>query len=118
MKIVADNRQKLDEAQVKELATGQLFTAVEAKENGLIDEIGDEEDAIDALKTQLGLSKVRIVKYTNPVTLMSLLLGQAQAHDPEVRLRKLLEMSVPRAMYFCGSAQPLSPLWQSVIEAR
>ncbi len=115
--VVADNREKLDAAQVKELATGQLFTAAEAKENGLIDEIGDEEDAIEALTAQLGLSKVRVVKYTFPMTLMSLLLGQAQAHDPEVRFRKLLEMSVPRAMYFCGSGQSLSPLWQSVIEA-
>ena len=118
VKIVADNRPNLDEAQVKVLATGQLFTAAEAKENGLVDEIGDEEEAIEALKTQLGLSKVRVVKYTFPVSLMSLLLGQAQAHDPEARLRKLLEMSVPKAMYFSGSAQSLSPLWQTVIEAR
>ena len=118
VKIVADNRPNLDEAQVKVLATGQLFTAAEAKENGLVDEIGDEEEAIEALKTQLGLSKVRVVKYTFPVSLMSLILGQAQAHDPEARLRKLLEMSVPKAMYFSGSAQSLSPLWQTVIEAR
>ncbi len=118
VKIVDDNRPKLDAVQVKALATGQLFTAADAKENGLIDEIGDEEDAIEALKTQLGLSKVRVVKYTFPVSLMSLLLGQAQAHDPEVRLRKLLEMSVPKAMYFCGSAQSLPTFWQAVIEAR
>ena len=118
VKIVDDNRKQLDAAKVKELATGQLFTASEAKENGLIDEIGDEEDALEALKTQLGLSKVRVVKYTFPVTLMSLLLGQAQAHDPEVRLAKLLELSVPRAMYFCGSAPNLSPLWRSVMESR
>jgi len=118
VKIVADNRKGLDVDKVKELATGQLFTAEEAKANGLIDEIGDEDAAIDALKKQLGLSKVRVVQYEFPLSLMSLLLGSAQAHDPEVRFRKLLEMSVPQAMYFCGSTPVLSPLWQSVIESR
>ncbi len=114
LKIIDDNRKSLDAAQVKELATGQLFTAEEAKANGLIDEIGDEEAAIEALKTQLGLKEVRIVEYNFPASLMNLLLGSAQAHDPDVQFRKLLEMSVPRAMYFCGSVPPPFLLWRSV----
>ena len=118
VKIIADNRQPLDEAQVKELATGQVFTAEQAKANGLIDEIGDEEVALEALKTKLGLTKARVVEFDNPVSLLSLLLGSAQPRDPESQFRKLLEMSVPRAMYFCGSAPALVPLWQSAAELR
>ena len=116
--IVADNRKDLDADKVKELATGQLFTATQAKANGLIDEIGDEEVALDALKTHLNLNKVRVVEFNFPVSLMSLLLGSAEARDPETQFRKLLEMSVPRAMYFCGSTPALLPLWQSAIESR
>lgn len=113
VKIVDENRKTLDENQVKELATGQIFTADDAKAKGLIDEIGDEEVAIEALKTQLGLKKARAVKYEFPTSLINLLLGSAQANDPEVRFRKLLEMSVPRAMYFCGSSSlpTLSQVW-------
>lgn len=116
--IVADNRKELDIDKVKELATGQLFTSAQAKANGLIDEIGDEEVALDALKTKLGLTKVRVVEFNSPISLMDLLLGAVQSRDPETQFRKLLEMSVPRAMYFCGSTPALVPLWQSAIEAR
>ena len=116
--IVADNRKELNADKVKELATGQLFTAAQAKANGLIDEIGDEEVALEALKTHLNLSKARVVEFNFPVSLMSLLLGSVQARDPETQFRKLLEMSVPRAMYFCGSTPALVPLWQSAIESR
>lgn len=118
VKIVDDNRKSIDADKVKELATGQLFTADQAKANGLIDEIGDEEAAIDALKTHLNLTEVRIVEFNFPVSLTELLFGSLQARDPETQFRKLLEMSVPRAMYFCGSAPAFVPLWQSVIESR
>ena len=95
--IIDENRKDLDRAQVKELATGQIFTADQAKANGLIDEIGDEEAALEALQTKLGLSKARVVQFSFPVSLMDLLLGSAQARDPETQFRKLLEMSSPRA---------------------
>jgi len=118
IKIIADNRKDLDEAQVKELATGQVFTAEQAKSNGLVDEIGDEEAALEALKTKLGLSKARVVEYSFPITLMDLLLGSMETRDPETQFRKLLEMSSPRAMYFFGSTPALVPLWQSAVESR
>ena len=116
--IIDENRKELDQAQVKELATGQIFTADQAKANGLIDEIGDEEAALEALQTKLGLSKARVVQFSFPVSLMDLLLGSAQARDPETQFRKLLEMSSPRAMYFFGSTPALVPLWQSAVESR
>ncbi len=116
--IVADNRKDLDNDKVKELATGQIFTAAQAKANGLIDEIGDEDDALAALKTKLGLTSVRVVEFNYPVSLMSLLLGSVQSRDPETQFRKLLEMSVPRAMYFCGSAPAFAPLWQQAVESK
>lgn len=115
VEIVASNRQGLDADKVKVLATGQLFTAIQAKANGLIDEIGDEEVALEALKTKLSMNKVRVVEFSNPVSLMSLLLGSVQARDPETQFRKLLEMSVPQAMYFCGNVPAFAPIWQSIV---
>jgi protease-4 len=118
VKIVADNRQPLDEAKVRTLATGQIFTAEQALANGLVDEIGDEQAAIDALKAKLGLTKARVVEFESPVSLLDLLLGSAQARDPEVQLRKLLDMSVPRAMYYFGHVPSALPLWSAVSEPR
>ena len=50
--IVAEGR-NLDKAKVKELATGEIYTARKGKDLGLIDELGDLERAID-LAAQLG----------------------------------------------------------------
>ncbi len=84
----------------------------------MIDEIGDEEAALDALKNKLGLTNVRVVEFNSPTSLMELLLGSVQARDPETQFRKLLEMSVPRAMYFCGNVPAIVPALQSFVEPR
>jgi protease-4 len=102
--VIADNRKTLDHEQVKALATGQVYTADQAMKNGLIDEIGYEEDAITALKKQLGLEKVRIVTYKPQQGLMELLTGSVEAKQPENTWQALLEATVPRAMYYCSWA--------------
>ncbi|MEW4530564.1 signal peptide peptidase SppA [Maioricimonas sp. JC845] len=101
--VIADNRSDLDLEQVGELATGQIYTADQALEAGLVDEIGYQEDAIAVLKEKLGLSEVRVVRYSYPATLVDLLTASAQtrSHGTEL-LREILESQVPRAMYFCG----------------
>jgi protease-4 len=52
IRVVARGRQ-MDEARVRELATGELFTARRAKELGLIDEVGDLERSIE-LAAEMG----------------------------------------------------------------
>jgi len=52
MEAVAQGR-GLDKAQVREIATGEVYTARRAKELGLVDELGDLERAID-LAAELG----------------------------------------------------------------
>ena len=49
---VAEGR-KMDKARVKEVATGEVYTARKAKELGLVDELGDLERAID-IAAELG----------------------------------------------------------------
>ncbi len=55
IKEVADNR-KLPESKVRELATGFVFLGEEAKQLGLVDEIGGREEAIQYLETQLNIT--------------------------------------------------------------
>lgn len=86
------------------LATGQVFTAQQAKASGLIDEIGFLEDAVDRAIALAGLDpeNVRVVRYEKEPNLADLLLGETvlSRHLPqELQWRWLLEMAVPRAYY-------------------
>jgi len=76
--VVADGRE-LSREEVRDLATGQLYTGTEAKELGLVDELGDLNTAID-LAAELAGIEAPIVEYYQPhrVTLRSLL-GLADA---------------------------------------
>jgi protease-4 len=102
--IIKDGRPhfKKDESALNELATGEIFTANQAKKLGLIDEIGFMEDAIDRVLELTGLEKdkVRIVKYESPTSLFDLDFARAsKASHPA--LETLFEMSTPRAYYMC-----------------
>lgn len=107
LSVVADNRKQLDVPAVRKLATGQVYTADQAKANGLIDEIGYEEDAVAALKKQLGLEKVRVVRYKTEPLLLELLTGSASSRRDASVWKTLLEATVPRAMYYCSWAPTL-----------
>jgi len=98
--IIDDNRDNLDRAKITELATGQIYTAKQAKANGLIDEIGFQEDAIKALKDKLSLSEARVVRYTYLATPWDLLMGSASmGQTPPGLQEQLTELLIPKAMY-------------------
>lgn len=104
VQVIDQGRPALDEAAIRRLATGQIYTARQAQQLKLIDEIGDRDAAIDALKKDLHLEQARIVRYEYPAGLLEVLLGTEAAlssaqDDP---LHRLLEASVPRAMYLFG----------------
>jgi protease-4 len=71
--VVAEGR-GLSQEEVKNLATGQLYTGTEAKELGLVDELGDLNTAIN-LAAELAGIEALIVEYYQPprLTLWSLL---------------------------------------------
>lgn len=108
--VIADNRSQLDETEVKALATGQVYTANQALEHGLVDRIGYEEDAIEALKKKLQLETVRVVTYATQPALIDLLLGSMEANQPENRMQRLLNATVPQAMYLCSWAPAIPAL--------
>ena len=104
--VIDTGRAKLDEAAIRKLATGQIYTAEQGLQNGLVDVIGYDDDATEHLKTQLGLTSVRIVEYEFPSSLFDLLSasGQSPASQPTAAdpLKRLFEANVPRAMYLFG----------------
>ena len=107
--VIRDGRPRFEEnpEELDVLATGQVYTANQALENGLIDEIGFLDDAVEyaILQANLNPDKVRVVRYGRTPKLSDLLLGQAEDDTPDPL--SLLDMSTPTAYYICPRGLPL-----------
>lgn len=95
--VIDAGREKLDEAGVRALATGQIYTAQQALDGGLVDEIGYEEDAVSALVKKLGLSDWESFEYRSTPGLVDAILG-VRLREPSLS-EHVLDAAVPRAMY-------------------
>jgi protease-4 len=94
---------KQDAAALEKLATGQIFTADQAKESGLVDQIGFIEDAVNRAISLAGLSKesVTVVRYKAEPTLADLLFGGQAKAQQSIDLSAILDSASPRAYYLC-----------------
>ncbi|MGE4004207.1 MAG: signal peptide peptidase SppA [Planctomycetaceae bacterium] len=101
--VILEGRTNLDQAKLDELATGQVFTARQAKDNGLLDEIGFQEDVVAALAEKLGLEDPMVVRYEHPLSLFEMLTGATAAKATPAPWEQLLSPQVPHALYYCGS---------------
>lgn len=107
-----DSIELTDPATGRNLATGEIFTAMQARQYGLVDEIGFLEDAIARAVELAGLDEdqVRVVHYQRPPSLLDLA-GFPQARSPGVSLESLLDWSVPRAYYLTSSLSSSLSSW-------
>jgi protease-4 len=97
------NPEKLDE-----LATGEIFSAVRAKENGLVDEIGFVEDAVERAMELANLKSdsTRVVRYKRPAALLDLgNIGAARSAQSDLGM--LFELSTPKAYYMASTLPAL-----------
>ncbi len=91
-----------------EIATGQIFTARQAVDNGLVDRVGFVESAVDRAIELAGLDPddVKVVRYKPEPSLARLLLG-ADSHGHPLDLKALMDLATPRAYYLCTRLPPL-----------
>ncbi|MCR9117939.1 MAG: signal peptide peptidase SppA [bacterium] len=82
------------------LATGRIFTAEQAKLNGLVDKIGFIEAAIEraAELARLSADDYEVIKYGRPATLAEIA-GLPAIEQPGGEIRALLEHHSPQAYY-------------------
>jgi protease-4 len=66
LEVVAKGRPGLPPQRIAELADGRIYTAAQALENGLVDEIGYLPDAIRAAERAAGLESSVVVAYHRP----------------------------------------------------
>jgi protease-4 len=109
--IVMDGRPdyKANPDKLDKVATGEIFSAEQAKIEGLVDRIGFIDDAIDRCIELTGLDQedVRVVKYKRPLTLLEAVgAGASITDDPQM---SLLEMTVPRVYYMLTTLPGLRP---------
>jgi protease IV len=100
--VVDDGRPNLDRAQVQALASGAIYSAKQALENGLIDQIGGELDAIGWFESALG-AKVELLDYRKLPSLRDLLFGAKAPAPPSLEqaaAQLFTQTTGPRCLYF------------------
>jgi protease-4 len=99
--VIDAGRAQLDDGAIRKLATGQIYTASQALENHLVDEIGYTEDAIAALAKQLQLPSYDAFVYRSTPGLVDSLIG-SKFSGADVIADQILQASVPKAMYYAS----------------
>ncbi len=74
---INDVKQKrnLSEADVKEISKGDIYLGIEAKQLGLIDEIGNKDVAINEIKKLLSVNKLRLIEFKEKSSSITINLG-------------------------------------------
>ncbi len=98
VQVVTDGRESLSAEQVGAVADGGIYTAPQALEEGLIDEIGYMDDAIKAVLTLAGIEEAQVVEYRR-LWSFAQMLGAEQKGLLSLSKSDLYELCVPQVMY-------------------
>jgi protease-4 len=66
LEVVRQGRPQLDPAAIARLADGRIYSAPQALANGLVDKVGDVEEAVAVARTRAGIAEARVVTYHRP----------------------------------------------------
>lgn len=90
-------RRKLPQARAQTLADGRIYTAEQARDNGLIDSVGYMGDAIAAARKAADVTEARVVVYRRPREYRATYYarGDAQAGGLETSLSSLAALGTP-----------------------
>lgn len=109
VEVIDSGRENLNPEQIREIATGQVYTAKQALSNGLIDEISFQEQTLQTLKSDFQLGEVKVVRYEFPVTFNDLFLGVTAPKQQSIQ--QILSPGIPQAMYlFSREGFPALPI--------
>lgn len=97
--IVREGRRDIiSDQRLQDLADGGIFTAPQAKENGLVDQVGYLDDAIELVTDMAGLDRAKVVEYRQALSLVGLL-TQAIGGRLSLDISSLFELLIPQALY-------------------
>ena len=92
--MVAEGRKKKSE-QIHEVAQGRVWTGSQAKDRGLVDELGGLDRAVEMIRSKAKIDsgkKIALVPYPDRKSFLEVLLerGKETASAEDVAMRKLL----------------------------
>jgi protease IV len=105
--VVAGRAGKLA-GKIDNIANGKVYTAKEAKSLGLVDAIGYADDAYAYAASKAGLTKMHVVRYSDPAGLLDLLRSQSNLGHPSATVNgvninidkdAITAILTPRLMY-------------------
>jgi protease-4 len=106
--VVTEGRKNIPAGRLREIADGRVYTATQAKELGLIDEIGTLRDAVAAAKAACGLAdeKIVVVQYAPPATHRPNIYARAGDAPAQVNL-----INLPVPAWLQGASPQFMYLW-------
>lgn len=99
LNVVKEGRKGLSPEKVRDLADGRIYTAQQAFEAGLIDEIGYLSDAVEIAKQSAGLDQAKVVMYHRPSDFKGSVYAGPTVLDPAILLSALGGLSTPQFLY-------------------
>ena len=100
LSIVQTSRQDhLSAEQVEALADGTIFSAHEAQENRLIDQIGYLDDAMTLIQSMADVTNALVVEYREPFTVRDLVGLRSRPSFLKIDQHTLHEWSTPQVLY-------------------
>src|SRR5690606_36268194 len=90
---------KMEREKVEELADGRIYTGSQASENGLIDELGNLETAVDLVESLASISDATVVEYDSRNWFDSLL-GISQKLQPLSALQRIAPESTMMGLQY------------------
>jgi protease-4 len=66
LQVVQEGRPKLSPEQIKKLADGRIYSGEQAKQAGLVDDIGYLDEAVELAKKKAGLADAKVISYRRP----------------------------------------------------
>ncbi|WP_371376508.1 signal peptide peptidase SppA [Sporomusa aerivorans] len=92
VEVIAEGRH-LDQAKVRQLADGRIYTGRQAKELGLVDELGNMYDAIDGAAAMAGIQgKPSVVEYGKLNALEAIFGAQDSLDSGPILLKRLADI--------------------------
>ncbi len=111
LEVVNQGRPNLNMQQVKDLADGRIYTGKTAVENGLVDEIGYFDDAVERAKKEASLEKAKVVKYQEKISLFNQFQSAVGSNPPRTGsrlspIKQLFSGNNPPEFLYLWSANP------------
>jgi protease-4 len=104
--VVAEGRPKLKRDEILKLADGRVLSAVDAKQAGLVDQLGDLDDAIEEAKRLAKVRDAGVILYSTSRRAEQNIYSATRADAPQINVETfplsydmLMEMTQPKLMY-------------------